>query len=121
MGAEWQPMPFVAWRVGYRTDTTGGLSPLAGFSTGLGLRMWGQEFSYAWLPLGDLGSGQYFSFVCRFGETLDQEGNLMPRHAWKKEYEARQPKAKPVEESPEFEQLMQLLNETSPPEKEGGK
>src|SRR6185437_16853019 len=45
VGGQWRPMDALSLRVGYRTDTLKGLSPLAGFSTGLGLNVWGQEFA----------------------------------------------------------------------------
>jgi len=67
-GVEWTPTPFLSLRVGYRTDTTDNLSALAGFTTGLGLHLWGQELDYAWLPLGDLGNTQYVSLTIRFGK-----------------------------------------------------
>jgi len=65
---EWRPIDLFSLRTGYRTDTTKELSPLAGFTLGMGMNLWGQEFSYAWLPMGDLGNTQYFSLVVRFWE-----------------------------------------------------
>ena len=44
-----------------------GLNALAGFSTGIGFQVWGQELAYAWVPYGELGNAQYLSFVMRFG------------------------------------------------------
>jgi hypothetical protein len=76
LGVEFMPTPFVALRTGFRSDTTKSLSALAGFSTGVGLHLWGQEFDYAWVPLGDLGSTQYFSLVLRFGAPKENEKNL---------------------------------------------
>jgi hypothetical protein len=55
-GAEWRPSPPIGLRVGYRTDTLPGLSPMAGLTMGIGLHAWGHEFSYAWLPYGELGN-----------------------------------------------------------------
>jgi Type IX secretion system protein PorV len=80
LGVEFMPSPFVSLRTGFRSDTTKNLSALAGFSTGIGLHYWGQEFDYAWVPLGDLGNTQYFSLVLRFGAP---EGNMknMRSHA----------------------------------------
>jgi hypothetical protein len=75
-GLEWNPMPALSLRAGYRTDTLAGLSPIAGFSTGIGLHVWGQEFSYAWVPMGELGSTQYFSLVMRFGGSKAASPNL---------------------------------------------
>jgi len=76
LGVEYLPSPFISLRAGFRTDTTKDLSALAGFTTGLGLHMWGQEFDYAWVPLGDLGNTQYFSLVLRFGPTEDNSKNM---------------------------------------------
>ncbi len=75
-GFEWMPAPLVSLRAGYRTDTTKGLSALAGFTTGVGLHVWGQEFDYAWVPLGDLGNTQYFSLILRFGSPRGHSNNL---------------------------------------------
>ncbi len=49
-GIEWIPLSALHIRTGYRTDTLKELSALAGFSTGLGVQLWGQELSYAWVP-----------------------------------------------------------------------
>jgi hypothetical protein len=76
LGAEYLPAPFVALRAGFRSDTTKDLSALAGFSMGIGLHYWGQEFDYAWVPLGDLGSTQYFSLVLHFGPPKENAKNL---------------------------------------------
>jgi hypothetical protein len=82
-GAEWLPTRFTALRVGYRTDTLNGLSPLAGLTTGVGLRLWGQEFDYAWVPLAQLGSTQYFSMVFRFkGSGEPHTAALAPEAAF---------------------------------------
>src|SRR5262249_6641713 len=76
-GLEWRPMEMLALRSGYRTDTLKGLSPLAGYSLGLGLNMWGQELGYAWLPYGELGNTHYFSLLMKFGETERAKRNLI--------------------------------------------
>ncbi len=82
VGLEWSPIPQLAVRAGYRTDTTRELSALAGFTTGVGLKFWGQELAYAWLPLGDLGNTQYFSLVIRWGDRdrenlVSQQGQVL--------------------------------------------
>jgi hypothetical protein len=77
VGIQWKPVSMLSLRTGYRTDTTKQLGALAGFSTGLGLFWHGQEFSYAWLPYGDLGDAQYFSVVIRFGQKADETRNLI--------------------------------------------
>jgi len=76
-GLEWRPMDLLSLRAGYRTDTRKELDVLAGFSTGMGLHLWGHEFSYAWLPYGDLGTTQYFSLVLRFGGEREERRNLI--------------------------------------------
>jgi len=105
-GLEWKPMGPLALRVGYRTDTLAGLSPLAGLSTGIGLEAWGQEFSYAWVPMGDLGSTQYFSLVLKFGGVQAPNRNLIRYHA----KQDRRPEENAAAEGPD-EQLIQLLSE----------
>jgi hypothetical protein len=86
-GTEWTPTPPLALRVGYRTDTTKGLSPLAGLTTGLGIYAWGHEFAYAWLPLGDLGNTQYFSAVLKFGGAPEEKRHLIQYHRIKRDPE----------------------------------
>jgi hypothetical protein len=75
-GIDWHPVDLVSIRAGYRTDTTSNLGIISGFSTGIGLHVWGQEFSYAWTPYGDLGDAQYFSLVIHFGEDAQSVHNL---------------------------------------------
>ncbi|HVO33875.1 MAG TPA: hypothetical protein VMU17_08155, partial [Elusimicrobiota bacterium] len=77
IGGQWQPASLFALRAGYRSDTIQDLSALAGFSVGFGLKLWGQELSYAWVPLGDLGDTNYISLVIRFGKR-QTGGNLAP-------------------------------------------
>ncbi len=66
-GAEWRPLPAAALRAGYRSDLDG-IPGLSGISLGAGLKWLGQRFDYAWTPMGDLGSTQYFSVLFQFGE-----------------------------------------------------
>jgi hypothetical protein len=70
-GIEWKPLGLLSVRSGYRTDTVEELSALAGFSAGVGIHFWNQEFAYAWLPYGDLGNTHSFSMVIRFGGAKD--------------------------------------------------
>lgn len=76
LGAEWDPLPALALRMGYRTDTLQKLSPIAGLSVGLGLHFFGQEVAYAWLPYGDLGNTQYVSALIHFGASPSDRRNL---------------------------------------------
>ncbi len=66
-GGEWMNAQGFSFRVGYDTQRVQQLTPVAGISVGVGLSLWGQEFSYAFLPLGDFGFSHYFSLVLRFG------------------------------------------------------
>jgi len=77
VGGEWRPIDTVALRAGYRTDTVKELSAVAGVTAGIGLYVWGQEFAYAFTPMGDLGDTHYFSFVAKFGERDDAAHNLV--------------------------------------------
>ncbi len=87
-GFEWQPAKLIVLRAGYRTDTLRQLSGLAGLTVGAGLRLWGQEFSYAWLPLGDLGNTNYFSLVLRFGGSdTENARNNLKRYAKASKYQ----------------------------------
>lgn len=71
IGVEWKA-GLLALRAGYRSDVLRELSPMAGLTTGVGLEAWGQELEYAWVPVGALGSTQYFSLVFRFGQRRPQ-------------------------------------------------
>jgi hypothetical protein len=107
-GVEWSPIERVKLRAGYKTDTTQGLSAMAGLTTGIGLNVWGQEFSYAWVPYGDLGDTQYFSMLIRFGRS-DETQNLLKREAlkWQNPKDWSQDKAN----DPEYQQLIQLMRD----------
>ena len=107
MGGQWRPMEAVSLRVGYKTDTLEGLSALAGFTTGIGIHAWGQEFDYAWAPYGELGNAQYFSLVVRFGEREDAKRNLIQYQTIKKHREVN---AGSDDADSEYQQLMQILS-----------
>jgi hypothetical protein len=66
LGVEWRYGDVFSFRTGYNSSRVNGLGAGAGFSAGLGLFFWGQEFSYAWVPMGDLGQSHYFSLVFRW-------------------------------------------------------
>jgi hypothetical protein len=106
-GLEWRPVSMIAIRAGYRTDTTQELGAFAGFSTGLGLNLWGQEFAYAWVPYGDLGNTQYFSLLIRFGQLEREKRNLIEYHHIKSNRSADDTDPR----SPEYMQLMQMLSD----------
>jgi hypothetical protein len=67
-GSQWQVIPAIALRAGYRTDVARQLSTISGFSTGIGLSLWGSEFSYTWIPYDDLGQTHSFSLLMKFGQ-----------------------------------------------------
>ena len=77
-GTQWRPVDAVSLRAGYRTDTLKELSPLAGFSAGLGITFWNQELAYAWVPLGDLGNTNYISLVLKFGAGPEKTHMVSP-------------------------------------------
>src|SRR6202011_4765916 len=114
-GAEWKPIPMVALRTGYRSDTLNKLSALAGFSTGIGLQVWGQEFAYAWLPYGDLGNTQYFSLLLRFGPKEKERRNLIQYQTIKRHRTAQRRETRDEKRETEgsadadYQQLLQLL------------
>ena len=110
-GTEWRPMEVVSLRAGYRTDTIKGLSPLAGFSTGLGLHVGGQEFAYAWTPYGDLGETQYFSLLIHFGAHDEAKRNLIQYQAIKGHRGGTGRTTEDAATEPEYQQLMQLLSD----------
>jgi hypothetical protein len=110
VGGEWRPTQLIALRAGYRTDTIKDLSPLAGFTTGVGVTVWGQELAYAFVPLGDLGNTHYFSLRVKFGEVERAKRNLI-------QYSGLRPhgaggRVGDRDDAPEYQQLMQLLNDT---------
>ncbi len=108
-GIEWKPMSMLALRAGYKTDTMKELSALAGFTTGVGIAVWGQELAYAWLPYGDLGDTHYLSLVIKFGERERERRNLI--HFQKnKTYR----NAGPAKADDSYQQLIELMNTTEP-------
>ena len=90
------------------------MSPLAGFSTGLGLHVWGQEFAYAWTPYGDLGDTQYFSLLIHFG-AQEARKNLIQYHTMKTRHTVGQEPNSEMNNEPEYQQLMQLLTADEQP------
>ncbi|HVO33566.1 MAG TPA: PorV/PorQ family protein [Elusimicrobiota bacterium] len=110
-GSEWRPIESVSLRVGYKTDTLDGLSPIAGLTVGMGLHLWGQELAYAWAPYGDLGSAQYFSLLARFGANTEEKRNLIEYQDIKTHRSVQQ---QDKSNEPEYQQLMQLLSDTDP-------
>jgi hypothetical protein len=110
LGGEWRPLDAWALRAGFRTDTLKGLSAVAGYSLGTGLYFWGQEFSYAWLPYGDLGNTHYFSLVIKLGETERSKRNLI-QYQKIKTHRTATTGAAGAASGEEYDQLMQLLNE----------
>jgi hypothetical protein len=80
-GTQWQVVPLLALRAGYRTDTIKELSALAGLSTGIGLSLWGSEFSYTWLLYDDLGQTHSFALLLRFGEARKNATNVIQHQA----------------------------------------
>jgi hypothetical protein len=111
VGTEWHPIDAVTLRVGYKTDTTQQLSAIAGFTTGVGITFWGQEFAYAWLPYGDLGDTQYFSLLLRFGQDKEEKRNLIQYQSIRKSKTAEA--IHPTD--PDYQQMMQLLDESKEP------
>jgi hypothetical protein len=88
LGAEWRYGGYFSFRGGYNTAHIKDLGAGSGLTAGVGLFFWGQEFSYAYVPVGDLGSTHYFSIVFRFSSearpekprlkaSADDEGNDM--------------------------------------------
>jgi len=110
LGGEWRPLELLSIRAGYRTDTVKELSPIAGFSAGLGVDVWGQELSYAWVPYGDLGDTHYVSLVMKFGEVQRAKRNLIQFQHIKTHRTAN---ANGTEElTPDSQQLMELFEQT---------
>jgi len=108
-GVEWKPLELVAIRAGYRTDTTKELGMIAGLTTGVGLDLWGQELSYAWVPYGDLGTTQYFSMLIRFGGREEERRNLI-QYRNIKTHKLVKNQRDDSGDKLEYEQLMQLLD-----------
>ena len=110
IGGEWRPLDRLSLRMGYRTDTVKELSALAGYSAGLGVNVWGQELAYAWLPYGDLGNTHYISLLMKFGEAEKAKRNLIQYQHVKRSTGVE--KAESNEGAPEYQQLMELLNDS---------
>ena len=112
-GMEWSPLEMISVRAGYKTDTTQGLSALAGVTAGIGLKLYGQEFAYAWLPYGDLGDTQYFSLLLKFGAKEEEKRNLIQYQNIKQHRTVEKPgQPEDVKQGdPDYQQLMQLLSD----------
>jgi hypothetical protein len=69
-GAELKLLKMLALRAGMDTTlaTQRENALFGGLTMGVGLEFAGQQFDYAWVPRGDLGSTSYFSVVVRFGQ-----------------------------------------------------
>ncbi len=109
LGGQWQPMEMFSLRMGYRTDTLKELSALAGFSTGIGLHLWGHELAYAWLPYGDLGDTHYISLLLKFSPRDQAQRNLIQyqhikSHRTAQEHQGQSP-------DPDYQQMMELIQE----------
>jgi hypothetical protein len=106
-GIEWHPLQMIAIRTGYRTDTVKENGALAGFTTGLGLQAFGQEFAYAWVPVGDLGNTHYFSLLIHLGETNQAKRNLI-QYQTIKQHRAAQGGSDDID--PDYQQLMEIIS-----------
>jgi len=69
VGLEWRYGQNFSFRGGYNTAHIKELGAASGVTAGLGLFFWGQEFAYAWVPVGDLGQTHYFSIVFRLSSS----------------------------------------------------
>jgi hypothetical protein len=125
VGMQWRPLEVLMIRAGYKTDTLKQLSAVAGVTAGVGIKVFGQEIAYAFVPYGDLGSTQYFSIVMKFGSTEDEgKRNLIQYQTIKEHRSVRwtgghsnNVEKTPSRQSthviePEDSQLMQLLSES---------
>ena len=77
-GLEWVEQKVFVIRAGADSSHTDGLSATSAVTFGAGVRLAGQEFSYAYVPYGDLGGTNYFSIDLRFGGPR-QEGRRSKR------------------------------------------
>ena len=68
-GVQWEVFKVLCLRGGLDTSHSKGSSAVSLITAGLGLRLFGQEFSYAWVPYGDLGNAQYISLDIHFGKS----------------------------------------------------
>ena len=111
MGVEWTPLSMIAVRAGYRTDTLNGLSAVAGLSTGLGLKVWGQELDYAWVPYGDLGDTNYISLVMHFGSGQTEAKRNLIEYQNIKTHKSVNAGDQTITQ-PDYQELMELMSET---------
>ncbi len=79
LGIEWRYGEIFSFRGGYNTSHIKELGAASGVTAGVGLFLWGQEFSYAWVPVGDLGQTHYFSLVFRTRTTPAPERPRMKK------------------------------------------
>jgi len=109
LGGELHLLGMLSLRAGYRTDALKDLSLLAGVSAGLGVEVWGQELSYAWLPYGDLGNTHYISLLMKFGEAERAKHNLIQYQNIKTHRTVKDSKSEEI--APDYQQMMELLND----------
>jgi hypothetical protein len=109
LGGQWRPVQAFCLRAGYRTDTLKELSALAGFSTGFGVHIWGQELSYAWVPMSDLGDTHYVSLTFHFSQTAEKGNVLKAEEAPppNSERESGAPPAYPRHAAPDYPETSQ--------------
>lgn len=68
-------------RTGFNSERIQGLSPMAGWTLGAGLKVWGQEIAYTWMPLSQLGNSHLISVQFSFGKPRPQEASQSLRDA----------------------------------------
>jgi hypothetical protein len=72
-GVQWRYGQVLTLRAGLDSSHTNGLSAVSAFRAGVGIRVFGQEFAYAWVPYSDLGNAHYFSLDFRFGGSPEAD------------------------------------------------
>jgi hypothetical protein len=65
-GLEWCVVRYMRLRAGYQLADQSGIDGTSGLSLGAGFSNHGWEVDYAWVPRGDLGSDNQFSFSSQF-------------------------------------------------------
>jgi hypothetical protein len=108
-GLAWTYEHLLTLRTGVDSSHSIGLSPISLFTAGAGLTAWGQEFSIAWVPYGDLGNAFYFSLDLRFGAPAEKapQAHL---HTLASAAED-EPVTRPPAGGPDYQNLYQLLSE----------
>jgi hypothetical protein len=112
-GVQWTCEKYVVLRAGLDSSHTSGLSGSSVLTAGVGIHVWGQEFAYAWVPYGDLGSANYFSLDLRFGGPKEtSKPGLIKVEEKEPEFSIESLSPQPEQGVSDYQQIQNILTES---------